>query len=887
MFGTRISQYIAENIPELEGLLVCVGKKVVQLGDYDRINALLVHNSILNDTKQSIAIYHPKDDFLDAWILLVMGLSAYKDSILRNTKLRMHDFQDGELVEFEGKVVWFKGVFTDPADGVQKFRIGYDDKYRTRDELPLQHFGSVAKYRGDRVSADPHDSKRARSTLRDAVGKLLGYQEQQVGLAGYPTFVVCSERQGLLEMLKNVSVNGIPFFKMFPSVKCTPSQRQRLGSDRHMRSPMFYFTAGLSTADDILASESGIKTMFIDAGSRAMNAASLLESIRYDYSIEDIYLLQHYDRLDTAPKLESSLGFKIWLWGKADFAKFAQRSMPQTTSSHGCDSKSDDTFSALVDNHNRLGNLLSLQNNRVVEVSYPSPVTTDMHRGLQSFLHWLLLSADRHQNSDLSQFLVLAYGLLNRLFQSPASPRAMDGRTFEEELKELQLRASYLPALVLPLGYHERLKQFIKDLSLAASALEGYKLKLRLIANIVSASNGLVVCIQVKNRKYADELQQALPQELKNLSREGGNGAAQGMNYFISSSHTHSVKEYDKIVWTYKPSLGLSIVTPVAEENIFLLYPFQAIEFKGLISMSTDRLAPFMSKEYRAALLNVPVEMLEGVKTETSNIPARQHHVPQGFTDFDDFFESAHLRLHARFSNQNRADWVEAKRVLFNDGLIAFFQVGARLRVLDETGESIVTKAVSTLLVGERVVFLKNSKRTIFDELVEYYGHKPDIIYTIKLSECWRKALVDFCSARNLKARELRTVLAAAGLKRSEVTIGNWLDGSTICPLEDNYLPVDIIASVTGNTELLATKEEVKDAARKIHSLRIKIGHYLARRITQSAASAEHIIDDPVLRNKLDEILSHVQIAEVQEILEGVVKVSADVTNRPLGNDEL
>ena len=114
-----------------------------------------------------------------------------------------------------------------------------------------------------------------------------------------------------------------------------------------------------------------------------------------------------------------------------------------------------------------------------------------------------------------------------------------------------------------------------------------------------------------------------------------------------------------------------------------------------------------------------------------------------------------------------------------------------------------------------------------------------------------------------------------------------WLDGTTVCPDEDNYAPVDIIAMLTNNTELKENIEAVKDAARKIHGFRINIGRYLAKKITQSYVSPDSIIDDPVLRNKLDEVSSHVRIARVFSIDDEVSQVPIDMTNKLLTEDDV
>jgi len=92
MFSQRIINYVKECMPELQDLQLSVGGNPIHIGGYEMLNALLIQNNVLDETNKSIAIFHSKEDLLDIYLLVIMGLATYKSSIIHNAKLKQNDF---------------------------------------------------------------------------------------------------------------------------------------------------------------------------------------------------------------------------------------------------------------------------------------------------------------------------------------------------------------------------------------------------------------------------------------------------------------------------------------------------------------------------------------------------------------------------------------------------------------------------------------------------------------------------------------------------------------------------------------------------------------------------------------------------------------------------
>lgn len=878
MFGQRVINYINKAMPELQDLQILVDGHCLKLGGYEMLNALIVQNNVLDDTKKSIAIFHPKSDLLDVFILIIMGLAAYKDSIIKNSKLRLNDFKQGELVEYEGRIVRYEGVFVNPGSKSEMIRITFGDEYffwPTTNDIPVESFPEISKYHGSKTVPDKSTSKKNKSNVKSSLLKLLGNKQQNIGLSGYPSFLISSERAQLIDLLKNVSINGTPFFDMFPSVKCTSENRKRLGRDRIQRSFMFYFVSSLSTADDILRAEPKIRTLFVDARGKTLNDGTLLASIRNQYDLEDIYWLQTYDKLDSVDKLDTGLGFKIWIWDKNDFAELVRSELEKPY-------VGSDDFARMVEEHNITPHRLANYSDLLLEVPYPEGMTTELHDLIQKQIRGMFSLSSEYGSTDLQNFSIHAAGVANRIFQSPiptgeADKATIDSgrRTFSEDITFLKERITILSASPLPENFKNQADELISNLESSIISFTEYFGKLNQAISIIKENPDKKICVLV-NPKY-HLMSPVVNKKLISELEKTGNHLLKP-NVSVADNLTQAVIGNDIIIWTFKPPYREFIMLePGVGKNYISLYPLQRKEFETLMQINSRQFHRYLQTDYRAEILKVPVDLLE----KEEQVPLQTLIEKEAF-DMEKLLTYTMANALPSYADGKHAAMVDARMVLFSDGTHALFQTGNKIKVLDLENATIETKTIGSLSEGDEVAFLKDSKRTVFEELVEFYQHKPEVIELVKLSELWRTALLTYKNEHYLHPVKIKKLLDDAGLVRHISTIENWLDGTTICPDEDNYSPVDTIAHVTGNVKLQQNLEKVKDAARKMHALRIKIGRYLAKRITQSYISPESIIDDPVLRNKLDEISSHVHIARVSLVNDEISKVPADITNKLL-----
>jgi hypothetical protein len=859
MFGGHFKSFVAESAPELDRLDIRIADQPVLLSDLDRVNALAVRNNFLCAGKEQVGIFYPQGTLTEILMLVAAGLAAYR-SVLGGGALSEADFKPGSLVLYQGELVRFVGWDGDSLDGGKKFVLANEDRYKTRTILPASQLSELSKYSGTRTEPDPAGAHSRMPAIQKTIAALFGFEEnQQLQLANYPAIAVCLKNPALIGLLKETTVNGIKFFELFPSVRWTAGREWRQGRDQKKRSFVFYFFGSISVADDALRTEgTSIRVLIADSG-KTLRAASLVSSM-LSGGIEKIYTADDTGSFETALRLKK-LGFKILFWTMRDFQNMHVEEYVRT---------SIGMPGSVVYSHNNAIQALRSTSFSVYEVRYPAGFSIEQHARVQQCITVLKQGNDTQQSESLDDFLKSGYGLLNKLFQVPLPPELLGAGApwdINAHLEQLKIKAVLVRGTLSPQGL-QHLDSFLEIIQTAVPVFSKDRSKYEVLRGLASTGGA---CLLVKRPQLIEPLEKLL--------------AVDGYQEPLAiCAYPQKAVCYERIVWTFRPDLrNFASGMFKARESAFVGYPLQIAEWKAVYRQYESIVEAFSTVHARAAVLKIDPSVFDAPPEEAFvAVPAEE--VFAGLEE--ELLSTRPFLYNGGLRASGEAGTVTARQVLFTGGFTAFFELGKLVKVLEAEGEDVVQKTVVELHQGDKVVFIKDERETIFDELVEYYRHRPDVVEILELSEKWRTTLRQYFAKERLTVSGLKLVLENAGLGRTEASIENWLAGKVICPPENNYHPIDVIAAVTGDGVLAREKEKVKEAARKVHSMRIKIGRYLAKHIAQSAAAIGDMEGDSVLREKLDKISSYAEVAEVAAVAPEEVEVSPSVANRLLGTED-
>ena len=218
-----------------------------------------------------------------------------------------------------------------------------------------------------------------------------------------------------------------------------------------------------------------------------------------------------------------------------------------------------------------------------------------------------------------------------------------------------------------------------------------------------------------------------------------------------------------------------------------------------------------------------------------------------------------------------------------NDEYISFFSKNYSPTIFDN--ESVFDIKLSELEVGHEIIIIPGV-RNVLQKFSEIFENKQ---LNIEIKNKWKEALFNFIQDRSFST--LSKQLNRLGLKRTEPTIRNWLNNSTVIgtlyPKED-FL---IIAKATNDKYLLENYNEVAEVCITLQRMSKIIGKRI-KKLSMSALRGDNIRNllkdfDMNIQNKIEEIVKNVKVVTVTRIYTELKNVDHSLVNQLLERDKL
>ena len=149
----------------------------------------------------------------------------------------------------------------------------------------------------------------------------------------------------------------------------------------------------------------------------------------------------------------------------------------------------------------------------------------------------------------------------------------------------------------------------------------------------------------------------------------------------------------------------------------------------------------------------------------------------------------------------------------------------------DTHAERFINCSVSDIRPGDLLAFPQDSNSDLLDVFANRLLEDP--LETRRLAHLWRSALHRYADSNDYNVRELRSLLAAHGLKRHQVTIRSWLYGGNIIAPLGYHESIPIIASVTGDTELNHHLQHALSSVDLVYRARYRAARELLKQLVQ------------------------------------------------------
>ena len=177
----------------------------------------------------------------------------------------------------------------------------------------------------------------------------------------------------------------------------------------------------------------------------------------------------------------------------------------------------------------------------------------------------------------------------------------------------------------------------------------------------------------------------------------------------------------------------------------------------------------------------------------------------------------------------------------------------------DSHAERFINCSVADIRPGDLLAFPQERNWDLLDVFANRLMETP--VETRRLAQLWRSALHRFSESNNYNVRELRSLLAAQGLKRHQVTISGWLHGGNIIAPLGYHESIPIIAAVTGDIELSPQIEKVLSSVDLVYRARYQAARELLKqlirqdiRVSEGTASVQ--VEDHRIHYSIQRVLN-------------------------------
>jgi len=308
---------------------------------------------------------------------------------------------------------------------------------------------------------------------------------------------------------------------------------------------------------------------------------------------------------------------------------------------------------------------------------------------------------------------------------------------------------------------------------------------------------------------------------------------------FVTASSLDFDKDCDQLIvcgWLGANRMRELFDSCIAPSITVLMHPFEQKWLRSALrrwERSDQRELSVLQKAnmLRTTLQNMPGEG----QSEGGRKPAAVSQTEFDIVEFEIRLNIYRRALYARPSVSGETTM--ARFVAFSQDTYSYFRPNHKVPVVTDliTGHASESAEVrpadiSQLKVGDYVIFREGSNSDLLRDLADRALARVGKGEHRAVAGLWKKALKHFVDFHPQGFDRALRELRKGGLKRSDITIRNWMNNEhTIGP--QRHQDLDIIAQVSGDKELQTRVEYVHRAIKEVRGAHHQAGDFLAKRL--------------------------------------------------------
>lgn len=878
MFNSQLLKMISEKISDFERIKVSISGYDFFMSDYDRVNSQILFNSIAEEGSNDLVIFSPHGFTFALHSLIIMSFVELQRDLTNKKNAIENNLRIGDRVKLDGCLGVYEG--RGRYEGREYLGIRCGGKYNELVYVFIpEGLHRLHKYSGAAKVLRGHRRKEVDSKPQQAVSEILQLDLGGLNIVRTSKIALISERKNLVDVLETLKINQYAFTDLFPTVKLVnPEKYLKIPGTRLIGDPVNLIVSNFNTLLEYIEKGNKISAVIIDGASKIKNNYGNINALKDCSGVEDIFIFLDHRNLMEKSRL-NKMNFQSWVWTKKDIDeiknsgdwKFPKENLSDPFCGHYAILKS-----------------LAGQKVNLIDVRLLDATSSQLFEESYALLNKIQQKTVKEDNYQLKQFLINSYGLLlylqHVLFPDDFSLKIAKSQELNypdalKMLERLKIISEELLLRHLSSDYEKLFSYLFENFEKLSLQFQKNNFKAHKLTDILDDGKSHKIAIIVR-KPWQKDVQLKWFKKNK-VSLEDKNGSMIDILDFKSFQRMSGENSYyDRVIFSgwYGHENRYIFNSGIAHRIDFLLYPFEKRQVDQFLKQLEKDVFNLRDSGNRSAILGVDVKAASGAEKASERIDYESQE-----NDIENIISSISLSVfsdHKIQSVGDDADMIKAKRVIFEEDAYVFFSENYGAKRLNRLEARVEEKNVGELSVGDELIFIGDSKRDIFEELIQIAEAVDSIANEVRLSKIWKEAIKKHLSIKAITCVDFAEELKKRGCERHLATVENWITNPRVIGPENENLIIKLIAEITGDRELNLKMQEVAYSCRKIRALHIRLGRYLAQCILASIDTQREEKIDGVMRERVKELSKHILIRQISAIGETEVLVPRDIINR-------
>lgn len=882
MFNDSVISQIKKLISDFEKAKFELNGHYFKTSNYDVINAGILFNSIKAKKNDNIIIFHPHGSI---FLLYAIGILSFAELIrdLTNDDTALEkNLRAGERVRLDGCLGIYEGEYHLDGRKYLKIRCGGKNNDLIYIRMP-ENLGRLQIYTGSATKLRGHKRKRIESKPIETISDILNLDTSQLNIVRASQIAVITEKKNILDYIRELKVNDCKFMNIFPVARLISADKYCAipGTRLEGCQPVIYIVSSFGMLFDFIQRGNNINTLILDGVSKIKNNYSNINFLKDKKSVENMLIFLDHRALNEKRDFEK-IGFKSWIWIKKDIIE-----LKKLESSEKMKRNSDDPFTI----HYKVLDSLARQKIDLIDVTLPERVTERKINEVVEIANELKSYNKNLSNVKLDELLISIFEFLlyfqHLIYLDDYASRLSNESDFyivdsQDIFNKIKLKTEELLLRYIHSGFEKYFDKLINNLTEIRERFSVENFKATKLIDFLKKDFSSSISIVVRKPWQREILSRWLLSNDVDVERNYEKKRSIDIIDFKSFQKLTEGIFYDKVIFSgwfgYENKYIFN--TGISPHIIFLLYPFEKSRVKKFLNMLEEDAFNLRDIGCRTELLGINPNDFSPEKTLLQKTD---------YLEFEDDLTNILEELNRRIVSDIRTsytsddkDAVLARHVIFEEDIHAFFTKNYGFKKLNRIEARIEIKNPDDLAIGDEVIFLSDSRRDIFDQLIQISESSPSVKTEVKLSKIWKEAIQKYMIHKGKDAKTFSNELDKKGCKRHLETIQNWIINKHIIGPENETETLKAIAEVTEDSDLRENLKDVVRACRKLRALHIRLGRYLAQCIIASIDSRQEKKIEGLMRNRIKELTRHVISVQIRAIGDKYITIARNKVNRLL-----